>query len=208
MNLSPAWVFHRTSIHPARDAGRGDPRAATRLARRDEWAAGRSLAARALRDLGAVAHTIGAHDDGAPAWPAGVHGSIAHADGVIAVLASADPRLTGLGVDVERVQVLGAELRAQLCAPGEEREFGRALGDGWRDDPAAHTLLFAAKEAAFKAHRPRGGTPLAAMRIVSLAHRSRRSGDFAFVRTGEITAPGHGVWVANGRRIWTAAWMT
>ena len=122
------------------------PRAVAK--RQKEFAAGRAAARRAMgRDL-----PIPQGADRAPVWPEGWRGSIAHADDLcIAVMTRAD---ACIGCDVERHDAVHEDLAATICAEREMQDLPR--GDLRR----AATLIFCAKEAAFKAQYPLSGALL------------------------------------------------
>lgn len=80
---------------------------------------------------------------GAPLWPAGFVGSFAH-DGDIAVAVVARRRAFGaVGIDIEPAETLPEDLRALVITPYELPRLN--------DDPFQGRLLFAAKEAVYKA---------------------------------------------------------
>jgi 4'-phosphopantetheinyl transferase EntD len=130
--------------------------------RRREFAAGRIAARRAMAELGAAALPIPSGPDRAPMWPDGIVGSISHtATACVAAVARATVR--SLGIDVEPAVPLAPELVGTVCAP----ELA------WLDaQPAARrgllaTLIFSAKECAYKAQYPLTRTLLGfdAMRV-------------------------------------------
>ena len=83
---------------------------------------------------------------GAPIWPAGVTGSLAH-DGRVAVAAVARlGAVAGLGIDVEPAELLPSELLELVMTPQERARIA--------DDPYGGRLIFAAKEAVYKAVYP------------------------------------------------------
>jgi 4'-phosphopantetheinyl transferase EntD len=83
---------------------------------------------------------------GAPVWPGDVVGSLAH-DARVAVAAVGRTRdIWALGIDVEPAQCLPAELMDLIATPQERLEIG--------NDPFQARLLFAAKEAVYKAVYP------------------------------------------------------
>ena len=126
--------------------------------RRREYLAGRISAGRALRQLLGPAASeveIVGDDDDVPRWPEGVVGSISHgADFGFAAVAAAD-RYGGLGVDVERV--VSAQQAGRLGARVlNEREMSlRHGGSGDLTEAEMFTLVFSAKESAYKALFPR-----------------------------------------------------
>ena len=107
-------------------------------------AAGRRAMAAALSRAGAPRPVEGHEPDGRPRWPAGWSGSVAHGAGwAVAAVTSADRMV---GVDVERAGALALE-DAVLVLDEREREVASAAAD-----PAAMaTVLWSAKESAFKA---------------------------------------------------------
>lgn len=126
--------------------------------RRREYLAGRISAAYALRHLlgpaASEAEIVG-DDDDVPRWPEGVVGSISHGAGFgFAAVAAAD-RYRGLGVDVERV--VSAQQAGRLGARVlNEREMSLRQGRaGGLTEAEMFTLVFSAKESAYKALFPR-----------------------------------------------------
>ena len=126
--------------------------------RRREYLAGRISARRALAHLlgGAASEgDVAADDDDVPLWPDGVVGSISHGAGFgFAAVAAAD-RYGGLGVDVERV--VSPEQAGRLGARVlNEREMSLRQGSaGGLTEAEMFTLVFSAKESAYKALFPR-----------------------------------------------------
>jgi 4'-phosphopantetheinyl transferase EntD len=135
-------AFHpQEEVHVARAAEK----------RRRDFAAGRTTARAALAPLGHGEAAIGIGDDGAPLWPQGVLGSITHTSLYAAAVAGEAHRFAGLGIDAERVGGVTPKLWPRLFNAAEQAQLsGRADAD------VAATLLFSAKEAAFKAMRLRG----------------------------------------------------
>lgn len=83
---------------------------------------------------------------GAPVWPAGIAGSIAH-DTRIAVAAVGWQRdIPSVGIDIEPASPLPPDMLALVATP---RELEKGA-----DDPLRGRLLFAAKEAVYKAVYP------------------------------------------------------
>lgn len=126
--------------------------------RQREYLAGRISAAYALRQMLGVAapegEIIGDHDD-VPRWPEGVVGSISHGAGFGFAAVSAADRYGGLGVDVERV--VSPEQAGRLGARVlNEREMSLRQGSaGGLTEAEMFTLVFSAKESAYKALFPR-----------------------------------------------------
>jgi 4'-phosphopantetheinyl transferase EntD len=110
--------------------------------------AGRALLAR----LGSREQPIPKAGSGAPVWPEGILGSFAH-DDEVAVAAVARRRDIGaLGIDVEPAEPLPPELQALVLTKRERAQLPHA---SWSD-----RLVFAAKEAVYKAIAARDGTLL------------------------------------------------
>jgi enterobactin synthetase component D len=126
--------------------------------RRREYLAGRISARRALSDLlgAAVAEgDVAADADDVPLWPEGVVGSISHGAGFGFAAVAAIDRYGGLGVDVERV--VSPEQAGRLGARVlNEREMNLRQGSvGRLTEAEMFTLVFSAKESAYKALFPR-----------------------------------------------------
>ena len=114
--------------------------------RTGERAAGRRAAAGALEAAGCPDLLVGADPDGRPRWPGDYVGSIAHTDrwAVAAVVRVED--FGAVGIDIERRDALPVD-DAEVVLSSSEREQVRAA----RSPARAATLLWSAKEAAFKA---------------------------------------------------------
>jgi len=86
---------------------------------------------------------------GAPTWPRGVVGSLAHDHQFVVAAVGSSRELAGLGIDVEPAEELPHELVPVVCTPRERAMIaGHAL---------AGRALFAAKEAVYKAVNPIDG---------------------------------------------------
>ncbi len=111
--------------------------------------AARALGRDLLTRLGQMPCAIPKASDGAPQWPAGFVGSFAHdGDVAVAAVASAGAAET-VGVDVEPAEPLPDELRDLVVTLRERPRLG--------EDPLQGRLLFAAKEAVYKAIAAREG---------------------------------------------------
>jgi enterobactin synthetase component D len=113
--------------------------------------AGRLCGEAALQALSGRCHAVGQLPDGAPCWPAGVLGSIAHdAHGALAVVAHCrDYRW--LGIDVEPVlDEPACQAVRDVCLTAHEREL--LMASSWPIEEA--TVRFSAKEAYYKAVYP------------------------------------------------------
>jgi 4'-phosphopantetheinyl transferase EntD len=134
--------------------------------------AARIVARRLLRVLGLNAIALPRSASGAPVWPAGVVGSLAHDKEVaVAAIAKSD-EFSALGIDVEPVIPLPPELVRLITTPAEQRRYPSAVIES--------PLLFVIKEAIYKALNPHDGVFLDFQDIeVDLStHRGR-------TRTGE-----------------------
>jgi 4'-phosphopantetheinyl transferase EntD len=133
--------------------------------------AARMVARQLLAQVGMAGCALPKSSSGAPIWPAGIVGSLAH-DSRLAVAAIA-PRcdFAALGIDVEPAEALPFELVDLVVTPQERAEMG--------NDPYNGRLLFAAKEAVYKAVYPLDQTFLDHHDVqISLTHRQ------AIVRNG------------------------
>jgi 4'-phosphopantetheinyl transferase EntD len=112
-------------------------------------AAARMVARGLMLRLGLAQQAIPKSASGAPIWPVGVVGSLAH-DSRIAVAALAMRRdYSSLGIDVEPAEPLDPELLDIVATPAERQRI--------EDDPYRGRLLFAVKEAVYKAVHPLDG---------------------------------------------------
>jgi 4'-phosphopantetheinyl transferase EntD len=120
-----------------------------------EFATGRYLGRRAMAELGLPAGPILKAGDRSPVWPPGVIGSLTHAAG-IAVAAVARPEsLRGLGVDLEQQDRVAERLFGKVFTEAEMT--GLEAWERGSDRRSAATLMFSAKEAAYKAVYPTVG---------------------------------------------------
>jgi 4'-phosphopantetheinyl transferase EntD len=126
-----------------------EPPAASVAKVRRASGAGRIAARAAMAQLGYMAQPVQRSPSGAPRWPRGLVGSIAHdeAIAVAAIASSADFR--GLGIDIEPAEALDPELLDVIAGPDERKRM--------KDNPLESRVLFAAKEAVYKAVNPLDG---------------------------------------------------
>jgi 4'-phosphopantetheinyl transferase EntD len=122
------------------------------LSRRREFATVRYCARQALRRMGMPAAPILPDADGAPAWPAGVVGSMTHCAGYRAAVVARSESLGGIGIDAEPHAPLPGPAR-DLVVRHEERARLRALAAA-DPDVCWDRILFCAKEAVYKACFP------------------------------------------------------
>jgi enterobactin synthetase component D len=117
--------------------------------RQIDFATGRLVARRLLRDLGYPDRAIERDVDRVPVWPDGVLGSISHTNGACLVAVSVDSTLRGVGVDVEVDEPRTDRFLERITTPGERERLGSAA-EGQR----LATQIFSIKEAVYKACFP------------------------------------------------------
>ena len=162
------------------------PFSASVVAVRRASGAARIVARQLMVQLGHPRCAVPKAPSGAPVWPKGIVGSLSH-DSRVAVAAVA-PRQdnVALGIDVEPAEPLPAEI-LELVATARERQR-------MADDPFDGRLLFAAKEAVYKAVYPLDQTFLDYHDIqISLADRkavapSGRAIDLRFCTSSHVVA--------------------
>ena len=111
--------------------------------RKREFATGRMLARRLMGDLGIQPGAILRGAQREPIWPAGVVGSLTHAEGVAVAVVAPQGVLRAVGIDIEIADRVGPELHGKLFTSSEQ-----SLIDG---DLCRAGLMFSAKEAGYKA---------------------------------------------------------
>jgi 4'-phosphopantetheinyl transferase EntD len=121
-------------------------------ARREEFAAGRWCARRALAELGISAQALPVGSDRAPVWPAGIVGSITHCQGLVGAVVARTARLIALGFDAEPATPLGNDLPGLVCTASELDWVRRSpVSPAPADWPK---VIFCAKEALHKCVAP------------------------------------------------------
>ncbi|WP_246707387.1 4'-phosphopantetheinyl transferase superfamily protein [Mesorhizobium sp. NZP2077] len=108
--------------------------------------AARWIAHRLLADIGIGNVAIPRAPSGAPTWPDGIIGSLAHDDDMAVAAVARVGRIVSLGIDVEPAQALPDDISA-IVATGADRT-------GAADRLLAGRILFCAKEAVYKAAYP------------------------------------------------------
>lgn len=124
--------------------------------RRREFAAGRSCARRALKKFGRDPAAIVSGAGSPPRWPPGFVGSITHTEGYAAAVVAPRGELISLGLDAERIGRLGEDLERLIATPAERDRY--VTDKGSEEAEHLRTLLFSAKEAAYKCQFPVTGT--------------------------------------------------
>ena len=108
--------------------------------------AARIVARELLGELGHRDCPVPKAASGAPIWPPGVVGSLAHDNRVAVAAVAKSYMFYALGLDVEPAEILPSDLLDMVVTPQERLQV--------RDDPYHGRLLFAAKEAVYKAVFP------------------------------------------------------
>lgn len=125
-----------------------------RPARCREIIAGRTIARRAMSLLGIPQTAVLMNANGAPKWPVGICGSIAHSPQHIAVVLAESRALRSIGVDIEDGRELG-EATANIASAADITAVSRLWNSPERE--TASRLVFSAKEALFKCQAPLTG---------------------------------------------------
>lgn len=120
--------------------------ASRRIERRRASGAARIVARQLLEQFGRAQCPIPRGTDGEPIWPAGLTGSIAHDDAYAVAAVGRAGGIGAIGVDIEPATPLPHDMAVLVATPKELDLAG--------DDPLRLKLLFAAKEAVYKAQFP------------------------------------------------------
>ncbi len=143
-------------VSPGDEAAFDEPggvETATSLARRRASGAARIVARRLIGELGAdAAAPLRRSPSGAPFWPEGVVGSLAHDDEFAVAAVALRSDVARLGVDVEPAEPLPSDLVDRVLSAREKRLTA--------SDRVTERLIFAAKEAVYKALNALDGSPL------------------------------------------------
>jgi 4'-phosphopantetheinyl transferase EntD len=118
--------------------------------RRQASGAARQVARALMTRLGYGNLPIPKGPSGAPIWPAGLGGSLAHDDRIAVAAVGLRRDIAAVGIDVEPAVPLPADMLALVATPNELRAIAH--------DPLRAKLLFAAKEAVYKAVHPLDGS--------------------------------------------------
>lgn len=108
--------------------------------------AARIVARQLLARIGIMGAALPKGDGGAPVWPPGVVGSMSHNSRIAVATVALSRDVSALGIDIEPGEPLQPDL-LDLVATARERER-------IAEDPFGGRLLFAAKEAIYKAVYP------------------------------------------------------
>lgn len=118
--------------------------------RRAQFASARRCARAALAELGRPAVPILHDAQRRPCWPAGVVGSLTHSAGLAAAVVAPAGSWLGVGVDAEPAVPLPGDVADLVLTPVERRRLA-AWG---RPEVPGGTIVFSAKESAFKVFSP------------------------------------------------------
>jgi 4'-phosphopantetheinyl transferase EntD len=150
--------------------------------------AARCVARLLLERLHPAAFAILKTPSGAPIWPRGIVGSLAHEHAVAVAAVARAAEISCLGIDIEPAEPLPGELADLISTPAERRRYGKAFLQGRH--------LFVAKEAVFKAVHPADGIFLDYKDIeVDFDRREARTGYGRKVRV-EVAVASHVVALA------------
>jgi len=108
--------------------------------------AARIIARQLLEGLGYTLCALPKSPSGGPMWPHGIVGSLSHDSRVAVAAVGTKRQVAALGIDIEPAEFLPPELLDIVATPQERLRIG--------DDPYCGRLLFAAKEAVYKAVYP------------------------------------------------------
>ena len=111
--------------------------------------AARLVARRLLAGYGQDGAMIGRAASGAPLWPAGIVGSLAHDSGVAVAAVALSSDFAGVGIDVEPAENLPGEMVDLVATPSERSRYAASL--------LQSRVLFVSKEAVYKATHPLDG---------------------------------------------------
>jgi len=135
--------------------------------------AARIVARKLMAQLGQPEQAVPKAASGAPIWPPGLAGSLAHNSQVAVAALARRADFPSLGIDVEAAEPLDPELLNLVATAAEIRRIA--------EDPYQGRLLFAVKEAVYKTVHPLDGVFLEHHDVeVNLADGT------AAVRTGRV----------------------
>jgi 4'-phosphopantetheinyl transferase EntD len=116
------------------------------IERRRASGAARRVARELMNSMGFVGLPILRSTFGAPIWPAGVVGSMAHDDRIAVAAVGLRQDLDAVGIDIEPVAPLPPDMLELIATPRERRAIA--------DNQLGAKLLFVIKEAVYKAAYP------------------------------------------------------
>ena len=117
--------------------------------------AGRGCARTALKELGCAEIAMPIDLSGAPIWPNGFVGSIAHTNEIAAAVVARSDHVTGIGLDMEADEPLdNATMATIICRP---EELVDPRDTGAPSNLRRGKLIFVIKEAVYKLYQPLSG---------------------------------------------------
>ena len=171
--------------------------------RQREFSTGRNLARRAMSELGLDVGPVLKGAQREPCWPAGVLGSLTHADDcAIACVASAGA-VRSVGVDLEVFSRVDEKLHDRLFTQSE-RLFLAGAG------PELAGLLFSAKEAGYKATYPLTGRYIGFHEAEVCVNQEAATFRFRYVGENEdssVMEQGEGHFVFSGRYVFSLVFI-
>lgn len=170
-----------------------------------EFRAGRACARQALSRLGLADWPLLPAVTREPQWPAGIVGSITHSGSYCAAVVASAHRCAGLGIDVEAIARVGADLAPAICTRGELADIAGSAG---RELPLA--AWFSAKESVFKAVFPATRIAFEPSDIAITFDRRGRSFRASAPRRPRldaICARVDGRYALAGTHVMTTAWL-
>ena len=160
-----------------------------------EYSTGRRVARQALSRIGVAPCEIPA-EERRPVWPDGVVGSIGHSRSLGAAVVGSTEAFDGLGIDIETENAVSGNTADRLLTPTEH---------AWLPAPEWRTMIFAAKEAVYKAVNPLVGEFLGFQDVeidVDEAVGVFRAQCVEGRPSADPVASGHGYWA-----LYRAHWM-
>jgi 4'-phosphopantetheinyl transferase EntD len=116
------------------------------IERRRASGAARHVARKLMNSMGFAELPILRGTDGAPIWPSGIVGSMAHDNRIAVASVGLQRDLDTVGIDIESVDPLPPDMLELIATPMEQRAIA--------DNPLGAKLLFVIKEAVYKAVYP------------------------------------------------------
>ncbi len=120
-------------------------------ARKQEFTAGRLCARKALNRFGMKNFPVLVGENREPLWPPGIIGSISHCKGFCGVVMARRGPIISIGLDVEPLEPLTADVLGLVCTPNEKEWILSGTGS---HSQLWSKLIFSAKESAFKCYFP------------------------------------------------------
>ncbi len=123
--------------------------------RRQEFLAGRTMARSAMARLGLPPAEIAPGPDRSPIWPTGATGSITHTNTWCAAAVARTSDVLAVGIDIENAASIPADV---VSVAVSKHEMARLENCALLPRELLPTLVFSAKEAAYKAQYTLTGT--------------------------------------------------